>query len=434
MFGQIRCGVKYHNQPIHWYVMPHAPGQEPGFLRRNMLLSVGFGTRHIDSFWVAPPETYTENFVSWGYRDTFRVIHESIFDSAEIEKIQSTGKVRSGRVAIITGKATDYNESKLMLPKEKDPFAKDCKNAPPQLNQIICRKDQQMLYCALRHTQNMVDLITEDDIMELDILKNYDVVYFAGEWIDNRILKKLDPWVQAGGVFYVTAGCGHLNQYNEPEAAMSQFLGLKSIETTKNCLIVRTLLELPLMAPIDTLSLASGGKVQAIGMKQKLTPADAKVIGTWSDGSAAATVRDLGKGKIFAVGTLAGNSYMKTGTRVTPWARGGKQMLYNPTGFSADSTTLVRLGVEARKPQQDVICSEALVEGVLIDSKEGTLLTLANWTNGPVKGLKVSVRTPTAAPKEVKSVQQQKVFSSDYKDGFATFTIDLEEADFVTLK
>jgi hypothetical protein len=29
--------------------------------------SVGFGTRHIDSFWVAPPETYTENYVSWGY-------------------------------------------------------------------------------------------------------------------------------------------------------------------------------------------------------------------------------------------------------------------------------------------------------------------------------------------------------------------------------
>src|SRR5262249_9547509 len=41
-FAQVRCAVKYHNQPIHFYVMPHAPGQEPGFLRRNMLLSVGF--------------------------------------------------------------------------------------------------------------------------------------------------------------------------------------------------------------------------------------------------------------------------------------------------------------------------------------------------------------------------------------------------------
>ena len=92
-----------------------------------------------------------------------------------------------------------------MVEKTKDPFAARCDNAPPKLNQILCRKDQQMLYLALRHAQHGVELVTEDDIAD-GVLKNYDVVYFAGEWIDTRAVKKLDDWVKAGGVLYATAG------------------------------------------------------------------------------------------------------------------------------------------------------------------------------------------------------------------------------------
>ncbi len=126
MFAQMRCAAKYHHQPIHVYVMPHAPGQLPGFLRRNMVFSVGSGARHLDSFWVAPEERFTENYVAWSYADTFRVLHESIFDAAEVEKLQVGGKVRQARVALVTGKATDFNEARLLLDKAKDPFAGRC--------------------------------------------------------------------------------------------------------------------------------------------------------------------------------------------------------------------------------------------------------------------------------------------------------------------
>ncbi|MBI3821092.1 MAG: hypothetical protein HY289_00255, partial [Planctomycetes bacterium] len=268
-FAQMRCAAKYHNTPIHYYVMPHAPGQEPGFLRRNMVLSVGFGARHIDNFWVAPAERYTENYVSWKYKDTFRVLSESIYDSAEVEKFVVEGKVRPAQVAIVMSKATDYNESRLMVPKEKDPFAAQCKNAPKEVNQTLCRKEQQMLYLALRHAQHAVDCITEEDILE-GYLKNLKVVYFAGEWIDNRIIPKLEEWVKAGGVLYCCGGCGHLNQYGEPEPAMLKLLGLKSITTTKNAYHLRTLLELPLCEAIDTLEWGNDKQVGTIAMKQTL--------------------------------------------------------------------------------------------------------------------------------------------------------------------
>ncbi|MSR51888.1 MAG: hypothetical protein EXS09_01190 [Gemmataceae bacterium] len=430
-FAQVRCAVKYHNQPIHYYIMPHAPGQEPGYLRRNTLLAVGNGSKHIDNFWVAPPERFTENYVSWSYPETHRTLHDAIFDTAEAEPFLKGGKVRPARVAVVTGKATDFNESRLMIDKAKDVFAKDCKNAPDKLNQIICRKDQQMLYLALKNAQHTVDTITEDDITELDILKNYDVVYFAGEWIDHRAIPKLEAWVNAGGVLYATAGCGHLNEFNEPEPAMLNLLGLKSITTEKNVAIIRTLLELPLLPVIDTLTVA-GKPVGAIGMKQILVPDTAKAIGTWSTGQAGATVRELGKGKIFAVGTLAGNTWMKTGTKPIPYARGGRHCLYNPSGFDAATTTLVCLGVDARMPDRAVQCSADGIEASVMDSPNGVILTLTNWNDKPSKGVEVKVRIPFA-PKSVRSVRGQKNIESKYAGGSLTFTIDLADADFVLI-
>src|SRR5262249_12823387 len=150
------------------------------------------------------------------------------------------------------------------LDKAKDPFAKDCRNAPARLNQILCRKDQQMLYLALRHAQHAVDLITEDDIAD-GVLKNYEVVYFAGEWIDNRAVQQLDAWVRAGGILYAAAGIGHRNQFDEPEPAMRKLLGLKDSKLGKNAVIIRTLLELPLLPAIDTITL-DGKKIPAVGM------------------------------------------------------------------------------------------------------------------------------------------------------------------------
>ena len=72
------------------------------------------------------------------------------------------------------------------------------------------------------------------------------------------------------------------------------------------------------------------------------------------------------------------------------------------------------------------------VEAIVMDHPQGTLLTLVNWTNAPAKGLKVSVRLP-AAPKSARSVANQKEIKTEYKDGVATFTLDVPEADYVML-
>jgi hypothetical protein len=72
------------------------------------------------------------------------------------------------------------------------------------------------------------------------------------------------------------------------------------------------------------------------------------------------------------------------------------------------------------------------VESIVLDHKNGTLLTLVNWTNGPVKDLEVHVRMKDA-PKTVRTVSGQRNLVFTAKDGVVTFRLDLAEADYVLL-
>ena len=426
-FAQIRCAVKYNNQPIHFYVMPHAPGQTPGNFRRNNLLAIGSGARHIDHFWVAPAEEFTENYVAWRWVDQFRAIQESIFDTAEAEIVVTEAKVRPAQVAVLIGKATDFNEMATKIPKEKDPFARLCKNAPEKITQQICRREATLLYLGLRHTQYAVDVITEDDVIELDTLKKYKVVYFAGEWINTQTIPKIESWVKSGGVFYATAGCGYRNQFNQPEPAMLKLLGLKAITCQKDNYLLRTLLELVLARPID--QIGEKDPVSAVGMRQVLTPDTARAIGDWSRGGAAVTVRQLGKGKIYAVGTLPGHSYFKTALKVVPYGRGGRMQPYSPTKFGRAEQVLLSAGLDDAKLTLQAECSVSGVESLLLDNDKGTCLTLVNWTNAPVEEVKVMVRS-SFKPRKVRSVEQQKDRDFQYADGAVTFTTSVNEADY----
>ena len=435
-YAAIHCAVKYNKQKIQMYVLPHAPGQVPAFLRRNLVMSVGAGADFINLFCVAPSNVFTENYVSWGYTDTFRVLHESIFDSAEAEPYQLEGTLRPGRVAVVRSHATEENESKFVVDPTQEMFMKQCAHAATEETynrQILCRHDQQLQYIALRHAQYKVDVITEDDIVD-GYLKGYDVVHFSGEWIDSRAVPKLAAWVAAGGILYAAAGVGHLDEHGEKSTDMLALLGLKDTTMKKNIHIMRPFLEMALVPPIDTISLDGvEGKIEAIAMRQMLKPDTAKVLGTWADGSAAVTVQRRGKGQAIAVGTLAGTSYIRSALKPVPYARGGNKELYNPTEFSSAAASLTRLGVARSDIKRHAECSNNLVETLVMDGDKGTLLTLVNWDNKEEPKLKVKVRLPNK-PASVRSVQNQSAIPGwTYAGGVLSFTTDLEWADYILI-
>ena len=433
LLARAQCAVKYHNQPIHMYVMPHAPGQPADYFRRNLLMSIGAGAKHIDHFWVAPQENYSENYVSWQYPDTFQAIYESTHDTAAVEPLLRDARRRPARIAVVTGKATALNEDHAQVNVSADRFLRMCHLAAKPV-QNICRKDQQLIYLALRQAQYQVDLITEEDIFEGNYLKQYQVIYFAGEWINTYAVPKLEKWVRDGGVLYASTGLGHLNQYNEKESSFHQLLGIATEPPRKNLYHHRPLLELPLAETVGT-SHPDDLDLEAIAMLQRLRPTapEVRVLVRWQDGTAAVTERPLGKGKVFAIGTAIGATLWKTALRPVPWARGGRVNLYNPVDFQPSAWQIMNLGAEAALIDRQIQCSQRSVESLLLDNAKGTLVTLINWSNEPtLDDVQVAVKVPTA-PRQVFSVTQQKALEFDYTNGKVKFTTELHEGDFIML-
>ncbi len=434
LLARAQCAVKYHKQPIHMYVMPHAPGQPADYFRRNVLLSIGAGAKHIDHFWVAPQENYSENYVSWQYPDTFQAIYESTYDTAAVEPLLQDARRRPARIAVVTGKATALNEDHAPVNVSADRFLRMCHLASKPV-QNICRKDQQLIYLALRQAQYQVDLITEDDIIEGNYLDQYQVVYFAGEWVNARAVPRLEKWVRDGGVLYASTGLGHLNQYNEKESSLLALLGVSAGPPRKNLYHHRPLCELPLAEAVGT-SHADDLDLEAIAFLQQLRPTapDVRVLVRWQDGTAAVTERALGRGKVFAVGTAIGASFWKTALRPVPWARGGRVNLYNPVDFQESAWRIMNLGAEAALIDRQVECSQPSIESLLLDNAKGTLVTLINWTNEErLDDVQVTVKR-SQAPREVFSVTQQKSLEFNYRNGKVSFVTELQAGDFIMLK
>ena len=84
-----------------------------------------------------------------------------------------------------------------------------------------------------------------------------------------------------------------------------------------------------------------------------------------------------------------------------------------------------------------VTVSEAQVEALLLTSAAGTVLTLLNWREAPVEALSVTIRTghDVEAVTSVRTGAKLKFASAYAKDGgwVVTFTVRLEDCDFVTL-
>ena len=108
-------------------------------------------------------------------------------------------------------------------------------------------------------------------------------------------------------------------------------------------------------------------------------------------------------------------------------------MLYNPTDIDRPAWRIGAIGRKSSRTSIRLGVRNSLVESIVLDHKDGTLLTLVNWTNAPVKDLEVQVRMKDA-PKTVRTVSGQRNLEFTAKDGVVSFRLDLAEADYVVLR
>jgi hypothetical protein len=416
MLDMFRCGIKGKpGAKIHYYVMPHTPGNTPNSWRRQFYGDLAHGAKVLNLFEYRPVQAaYTENHCSDSRM--YQAIRQALYELGQFEDIVQDGQVRPGVAALWFSEAADVWDD----------------------YQHSLGAGKRSLYIAIRHQQLPLDCVLDGDD-----LKSYKVLYLTDRHVSRAGSKAIADWVKAGGTLFATAGAGMFDEFNEPNKVLRELMGVEetALEHAVEDL-TREKEHLPFAKPLGNVFwLGTGGnppRTQVFGARSRFKAAkDVEEI--LAGPGSQVVVRKVGKGRAYCCGVLPGLSYFKPAIPLRPVDRGASDDTmahFTPTQFDEIASALVRLPEIAAsggtKVERPVVCSEPLVENTVIEAKSGVVIPLVNWSAGPVKGLTVtlSINVPTAKV----SLASGGAVKHKKESGKQVFTLDLDVADALILR
>jgi hypothetical protein len=418
MVDMFRCAIR--TQPgakIHYYVMPHTPGNTPPMWRRQFYLDLAHGAKIFNLFEFRPVQAaYTENHCSDPamYQEVRKTLHEL----GKFEDIVQDGTVLPGWAAMWCSEAADvWGDS-------KPPFA----------------AARRSLYLALRHNQIPLDFVVEGDD-----LKNYKVLYITDKHVSRSASRTIADWVQAGGKLYATAGAGLFDEFDQPNEILRELLGVepKALVETDEAPIVFEKQDLPFAKRLDTVAwktfIVRSGSA-AVPVFDLLSPfgprgKETQVIGTFNDKTPAITQRSVGKGQAYYVGFLPGLTYLQPAMEKRPVDRGATDDALAhllPTQVDYMAGRLIALPLDGKLASVPVFVHGPLVEATVLRSKHGVVIPLIDWSGIARKQLRVTVALDV--PTKQVWLASGRPVTVKQGQGYVDFTLDLEVADALILR
>ena len=183
---------------IHFYVMPHTPGNTTANWRRQFYGDLGHGAKVLNLFEFRPVQAaYTENHCS--DPRMYQAIRVALHELGQFEDIVQDGTVRPGVAALWFSEAADAWDD----------------------YQHSLGAGKRSLYIAIRHQQLPLDCILDGDD-----LKPYRVLYLTDRHVSRAGSKAIVEWVKAGGCLFATAGAGMFDEFNQPNKVLRELLGV----------------------------------------------------------------------------------------------------------------------------------------------------------------------------------------------------------------
>ncbi|MCA9068951.1 MAG: beta-galactosidase trimerization domain-containing protein [Planctomycetaceae bacterium] len=409
-FGLFRAGLRHHpNRKIHYYVMPHMPNNTPDQWQRLFYGALGQGTKIVNLFEFRPVQVaYTENHVD-DPAMYVRVL-KCFRELGLFEDILQNGKVRSAETAIW------FSETGDIWGDSHGSFA----------------AAKRGLYMAIRHQQVPLDVVVEPDALD-GTLNQYRVLYLTDAHVSESASKKLVEWVNQGGTLFATAGAGMFDELNRPNTTLRKLLGIDqtSLEAPDGKQLTWLKQDLPFAEPISSVEFANEGssqKVPVFGVRSQVQVNDAKVLAKFEDNTPAVMSRQVGKGIVTYCAFLPSLSYYHPAIPKRPVDRGATDdamIHFLPTDYEPTMTQLIAKPTD--QLELPVICSQPLVETTIIQSKEGAIIPLVNWTGHSIESLKVKVKVSLPSNQVTLASGKKLIIEKSY--GVTTYQFNMDAAD-----
>jgi hypothetical protein len=378
--------------------MPHWPGTTPNQWRRQFYGDLAHGAKIINLFEFRPVQVaYTENHCS--SPEMYQTIREALHELGTFEDIVQSGSVRPGVAALWFSETSDlWNDNRTPFDAAK-----------------------RSLYLAIRHQQLPLDVLVPGDE-----LTPYEILYLTDQHVSKRDSRAIVDWVEKGGRLFATAGAGMLDEFNQPNRQLRDLLGAEPQEWIHSKEMIRfEKQDLPFALPIETVRWRTR-KFPIFGAATRIQ-STARVEGRFNDGSPAITTREVGRGRVTYCSFLPAFTWLKPALPMHPADRSSRDNAlchFIPTRFDRAIDELIGSQADIKRP---VICSEATVETTIIESKEGLVIPLVNWSPDPIKNLRVTVNLEIPSEKPV--LASGNPVRMAQRKGKRTITLDLSVAD-----
>jgi hypothetical protein len=412
MVDMFRAGIRGKpDRKIHYYVMAHAPNNTPNAWRRQFYGDIAHGVKVFNLFEFRPRQAaYTENHVN--DPAMYQEVRKGLHELGQFEDIVQDGQVRQGDTGLW------FSEAAEVWDDNRAPFD----------------AHKRSLYLAICHGRRQVEVVVEGDD-----LKSYHRLYLTDHHVSRAASKALAEWVNNGGELIATAGAGMFDEFNQPNKTLRDLLGIDQTELIEAKDVIRfEKQDLPFAEPLDQATFTESPVRRTFpifGARSRAAVKEGIVSLRFRDNSPAHLGKQTGKGITMWYGFLPAFSYLYPALPTRPVDRGATDdayLHYLPTNTNTSVWSVINGGTSGETP---VTCRGkpgTYVESRVIEAKQGTIITLVNWSGKPMQALEVTVTIPTPTAKvELASGKQVQV---KREAGKQVFTLDLDVADALILR
>ena len=308
--------------------------------------------------------------------------------------------------------------------------------------------ERQNLYAALQHSNLPIDVVSEQDIAEDDLLKNYAVLYLSDPQVSSGVQRKIAAWIQGGGRLWAEAGAASWDETNRASTILDAAFGLtdRQVQLQDGGIAGSrgswthwpSKFAFKPMGALKSSHALFGGALALLiwGMKLTGRATTAQVIGNYDDGSPAIWSNRFGKGETILVGALVGEAYVRLRypeEKLPSWSIPNWKLPADWQRASGAAARQLVSGLANRAAiVRPVLPSVAGVYTSVMDAPGATLVFLNNATAYPLQKVTVRLRGLGKA-REIRSSRAGKVPFQVRKDGIV-LEIPLANTDILTIR